>query len=89
MDRQRTHVDLADEPMGEYQPINTANVDIGHVPTMSFRKYQDQAMKKSANANFISTLAVRASANSSIVLTKNNVIMKEGKTSSFTNNKYN
>lgn len=46
-------------------------------------------MKKSANTNLISTLAVRASANSSIVLTKNNVIMKEGKTSSFTNNKFN
>jgi hypothetical protein len=46
-------------------------------------------MKKSANANLISTLAVRASANSSIVLTKNNVIMKESKTSSFSNNKYN
>jgi|LauGreDrversion4_2_1035121.scaffolds.fasta_scaffold594260_1 hypothetical protein len=47
-------------------------------------------MKKSANANLISTLAVRASANSSIVLTKNNVIMKEGaKISSHSNNKYN
>jgi hypothetical protein len=41
MDKQRAHIDLADEPMGEYQPVNTASVDHSHVPTMSFRKYQD------------------------------------------------
>lgn len=54
MERQRiqyTNDDLADEAMGEYQPVNATSVENSHIPTMSFRKYQDQAMKKSANAN--------------------------------------
>ena len=53
MERQRiqNNADLADEPMAEYQPVNTTSVENNHVSTMSFRKYQEQAMKKSANAN--------------------------------------